>query len=135
MWTHTSHSLFVPQGGFSVKVPGSILRQAKDASLPVTMRIGKSGLTDAVVVELEGQLSSRTLVKAKVNRGLFPREEMKQVWGTLQTKHQVTLFLLGVMWLCFGRIDSNTNPTLNKVMSVQTAWAVVFFSRGDIQHN
>ena len=83
MWTHTSHSLFVPQGGFSVKIPGSILRQAKDASLPVTMRIGKSGLTDAVVVELEGQLSSRTLVKAKVNRGLFPREEMKQVWRYL----------------------------------------------------
>ena len=135
MWACTSHPLFVAKGGSILKIPDSILRQAKDASLPVTMRIGKSGLTDAVVVELEGQLSSRTLVKAKVNRGLFPREEMKQVWGILQTKHQVTLFLLGVMWLCFGRIDSNTNPTLNKVMSVQTAWAVVFFSRGDIQHN
>ena len=69
-----------------MKVPGAILRQAKDASLPVTMRIGKSGLTDAVVVELEGQLSSRTLVKAKVNRGLFPREEMKQVWAYLASE-------------------------------------------------
>ena len=75
--------LFVVKGGSSVKIPDSILRQAKDASLPVTMRIGKSGLTDAVVVELDGQLSSRTLVKAKVNRGLFPREEMKQVWAHL----------------------------------------------------
>ena len=136
MRTRASHPLFVGKGGSSVKIPDSILRQAKDASLPVTMRIGKSGLSDAVVVELEGQLSSRTLVKAKVNRGLFPREEMKQVWAhTLQTKHQVMLFLLEVMWLCFGRIDSNTNPTLNKVMLVQTAWAVVFFSRDDIQHN
>ena len=79
----SSHPLSVAKGGSSVKIPDSILRQAKDASLPVTMRIGKSGLTDAVVVELEGQLSSRTLVKAKVNRGLFPREEMKQVWGYL----------------------------------------------------
>lgn len=66
-----------------MKIPDSILRQAKDASLPVTMRIGKSGLSDAVIVELKGQLSSRTLVKAKVNRGLFPREEMKQVWTYL----------------------------------------------------
>ena len=83
MWACTSHPLFVAKGGSIVKIPDSILRQAKDASLPVTMRIGKSGLTDAVVVELEGQLSSRTLVKAKVNRGLFPREEMKQVWRYL----------------------------------------------------
>lgn len=79
----SSRPLFVAKGGSTVKVPNTILRQAKDASLPVTMRIGKSGLTDAVVVELEGQLSSRTLVKAKVNRGLFPREEMKQVWEHL----------------------------------------------------
>ena len=83
MRTRASHPLFVRKGGSSVKIPDSILRQAKDASLPVTMRIGKSGLSDAVVVELEGQLSSRTLVKAKVNRGLFPREEMKQVWAYL----------------------------------------------------
>ena len=83
LWAYASDSVFNAEGGFCVKVPDSILRQAKDASLPVTMRIGKSGLTDSVVVELEGQLSSRTLVKAKVNRGLFPREEMKQVWAHL----------------------------------------------------
>lgn len=59
------------------------MRQAKDASLPVTIRIGKSGLTDAVVVELSGQLSSRSLVKAKVNRGLFQRDDLKQVWQHL----------------------------------------------------
>ena len=67
------------------------MRQAKDASLPVTIRIGKSGLTDAVVVELEGQLSSRHLVKAKVNRGLFSREDLKQAWNYLaeQTSSQL----------------------------------------------
>ena len=83
MRTHSPDAVFDTKGGFSVKIPESILRQAKDASLPVTMRIGKSGLTDAVVVELDGQLASRTLVKAKVNRGLFPREDMKQVWAHL----------------------------------------------------
>lgn len=74
-----------------MKIPDSIVRQAKDTSLPVTMRIGKSGLSDAVIVELDEQLSSRTLVKVKVNRGLFPREEMKQVWTHLanQTSSKV----------------------------------------------
>ena len=66
-----------------MSVPDSIMRQAKDASLPVTIRIGKSGLTDAVMVELSGQLSSRSLVKAKVNRGLFQRDDLKQVWQHL----------------------------------------------------
>ena len=66
-----------------MSVPDSVMRQAKDASLPVTIRIGKSGLTDAVVVELEGQLSSRHLVKAKVNRGLFSRDDLKQAWNYL----------------------------------------------------
>ena len=66
-----------------MSVPDSIMRQAKDASLPVTIRIGKSGLTDAVVVELSGQLTSRSLVKAKVNRGLFQRSDLKQVWQHL----------------------------------------------------
>lgn len=66
-----------------MKVPDSIMRQAKDTSLPVTIRIGKSGLTDAVIIELSGQLSSRSLVKAKVNRGLFEREDLKKVWSHL----------------------------------------------------
>ena len=74
-----------------MSVPDSVMRQAKDASLPVTIRIGKSGLTDAVVVELEGQLCSRHLVKAKVNRGLFSRDDLKQAWNYLaeQTSSQL----------------------------------------------
>ena len=66
-----------------MKVPDSIMRQAKDASLPVTIRIGKSGLTDAVVEELDGQLNSRYLVETKVNRGLFERDDLKKVWSNL----------------------------------------------------
>ena len=85
-----------------MSVPDSIMRQAKDASLPVTIRIGKSGLTDAVVVELNGQLSSRSLVKVKVNRGLFQREDLKRVWQQLadQTSSQL-IFVRGnvaVFW-------------------------------------
>ncbi len=69
-----------------MKIPLSVLRQAKDTSLPVTIRIGKSGLTEAVIVELDGQLSSRSLVKAKVNRGLFERDDLRNVWSHLAEK-------------------------------------------------
>jgi RNA-binding protein YhbY len=85
-----------------MSVPDSIMRQAKDASLPVTIRIGKSGITDAVVVELNGQLTSRSLVKVKVNRGLFQREDLKRVWQHLadETSSQL-IFVRGnvaVFW-------------------------------------
>jgi len=99
---YAQSALQTNKGGLSLSVPDSILRQAKDASLPVTIRIGKSGLTDAVVVELNGQLSSRSLVKAKVNRGLFTRDDLKQVWAHLaeQTSSRV-VFVRGnvaVFW-------------------------------------
>lgn len=55
----------------SEKIPQPILRQAKDKSIPVTIRIGKEGITDSVVSELSDQLSKRGLVKAKANRGLL----------------------------------------------------------------
>ena len=83
VWCCSTSSLQASERGDGMSVPDSIMRQAKDASLPVTIRIGKSGLTDAVVVELSGQLSSRSLVKAKVNRGLFQRDDLKQVWQHL----------------------------------------------------
>ena len=74
-----------------MSVPNHITRQAKDASLPITMRVGKSGLTDAVVVELEGQLSSRTLVKVKVNRGLYTRDDLRTVWDIMAKKTNSTV--------------------------------------------
>ena len=84
-------------GGSDVKVPDSILRQAKDVSLPVTVRIGKSGVTDALIVELDGQLSSRSLVKAKVNRGLFERNDLKKYGRILLRKPRVKSFSHGEM--------------------------------------
>jgi RNA-binding protein YhbY len=82
--SNTISTTFNEGGGMSV--PNHIVRQAKDASLPITMRVGKSGLTDSVVVELEGQLSSRALVKVKVNRGLYARDDLKTVWNIMAEK-------------------------------------------------
>tara|TARA_B100001167_G_scaffold13482_1_gene7271 strand:+ start:200 stop:493 length:294 start_codon:yes stop_codon:yes gene_type:complete len=55
----------------SGKIPQSIVQRAKDRSTPVTVRIGKDGITDSVVTELSDQLSKRGLVKAKANRGML----------------------------------------------------------------
>ena len=55
----------------SGKIPQSIVQRAKDRSTPVTVRIGKDGITDSVVSELSDQLSKRGLVKAKANRGML----------------------------------------------------------------
>ena len=75
-----------------MKIPDSIMRQAKDASLPATVRIGKSGLTDAIIDELGGQMSSRSIVKAKVNRGLYERDDIRKFGHILLIKQQVRLF-------------------------------------------
>ena len=82
----TESSVQISSGGFNVKIPDSIMRQAKDATLPATVRIGKSGLTDAIIDELGGQLSSRSIVKAKVNRGLYERDDIRKVWSHLADK-------------------------------------------------
>jgi len=41
----------------------------------VTVRVGKEGMTEQVVVELKEQLSKRGLVKVKANRGLLANSE------------------------------------------------------------
>jgi len=41
----------------------------------VTVRIGKEGMTEQVVVELKEQLIKRGLVKVKANRGLLANSE------------------------------------------------------------
>jgi RNA-binding protein YhbY len=66
------------------KIPARIIRGAKRRELIVTVRVGKSGLTDAIVGELDAQLVNRELVKAKLNRGLAENsEERAAVWATL----------------------------------------------------
>ena len=48
------------------EVPSSIRRMAHDREFKVTLRIGRSGLTDAMFDELDAQLSSRKVVKVKM---------------------------------------------------------------------
>ena len=52
-------------------VPSHIRKMAHDREFKVTIRIGRSGLSDAMYEELDAQLSSRKVVKVKMNKGLI----------------------------------------------------------------
>ena len=52
-------------------VPAHIRNMAHDREFKVTIRIGRSGLSDAMYDELDAQLTSRKVVKVKMNKGLI----------------------------------------------------------------
>lgn len=53
-----------------IKVPRATMEAAKSRDLQTTIRVGKGGLSDSVVNEVNDQLGSRSLVKIKLNRGV-----------------------------------------------------------------
>ncbi|MDP6888943.1 MAG: YhbY family RNA-binding protein [Candidatus Thalassarchaeaceae archaeon] len=62
-------------------IPANIRRMAHDRNFKVTLRIGRSGLTDAMFDELDSQLASRKVVKVKMNKGLTEaRDERKTIF-------------------------------------------------------
>ena len=83
-------------------VPPHILRQAKSREFRPSVRIGKAGLTETVLEEIRQQLKSRDLVKVKVNKGLFEREQRGEVWSYLAENTASTVVLqrgnIGVLW-------------------------------------
>ena len=52
-------------------IPNHIKRMANDRALIVSARVGRNGLTTAIVEELTDQLNNRSLVKIKVNKWVF----------------------------------------------------------------
>ena len=69
------------------KIPTRIVRESSDSDLPITVRIGKSGVVDSVIHELKDQLSSRSLVKVKLNRGVANGfSERTEIFSTLANK-------------------------------------------------
>lgn len=85
-----------------VKIPSHIMRDAKSRDFRPSVRIGKSGLSDTVFDEIRQQLGSRSLVKIKVNKGLFEREQRSAVWAQIAEQTNSTLVLqrgnIGVLW-------------------------------------
>ena len=83
-------------------IPKEIKKLALSRDLKPTIRIGKSGLTDNLVSEIATQLSSKKLVKIKINRGLFYKSDLENLWQHLSDSTNSTVVSargnVGVLW-------------------------------------
>ena len=87
----------------SRNIPKRVIDSAKSNDLSVTLRVGKDGLTEAVVMELKDQLKSRELVKLKINKGVISdRRGRKSLISELESSTgSVSVFARGniaVFW-------------------------------------
>ena len=84
------------------RVPESVRREALSRDFKASVRIGKSGISESLVEEIDGQLKTRTLVKIKVNKGLFDKKGLEQAWAYLSSQTNSILVLargnVGVLW-------------------------------------
>lgn len=80
------------RGGLSMgKIPSHILKAARNRNLAVTVRVGKSGLTESIMNEISEQLSARGLIKIKFNRGIFEADDKKVAIQMICTNCNATL--------------------------------------------
>ena len=83
-------------------IPSSIKRQAMDRDFQPSVRIGKTGVTENIIDEIIGQLKKRKLVKIKINKGIYEREDSALVWQHLAESTSSVLVLargnVGVLW-------------------------------------
>tara|TARA_Y100000768_G_scaffold271595_1_gene207688 strand:- start:266 stop:529 length:264 start_codon:yes stop_codon:yes gene_type:complete len=73
------------------KIPPHIQKLANSKDFPPSVRIGKSGITENLVVEIDEQLSRKEVVKIKINRGLFQKDQIKEVWQHLSSETKSTI--------------------------------------------
>ena len=83
-------------------IPASIRREAQSREFQPSIRVGKSGITENLIEEINAQLSKRTLVKNKINRGLFERKDIDDVWAHLAKETSSIVVVargnVGVLW-------------------------------------
>jgi len=83
-------------------IPTEIKKLALSRELKPTIRIGKSGLTDNLVSEIATQLGSKKVVKIKINRGLFDKNDLQKLWKHLSDSTNSTIVSVrgnvGVLW-------------------------------------
>jgi len=83
-------------------IPDRVRKAANDPQLKVTIRVGKSGISDSLVAEIDSQLANRDIVKIKANKGLFDSSGKKEVWKYLCEKTASKLVVargnIAVLW-------------------------------------
>lgn len=84
------------------EVPDNIKKLASSRDFDVSVRIGKSGITPALIEEVKAQLNKKSLVKIKANKGLFEKGDMKDVWAYISSETSSTVVLsrgnVAVLW-------------------------------------
>ena len=84
------------------EVPDNIKKLASSRDFDVSIRIGKSGITPALIEEVKSQLNKKNLVKIKANKGLFEKGDMKDVWTYISSETGSTIVLargnVAVLW-------------------------------------
>lgn len=91
------------KGGIAIsEIPNSIKKQAMDREFQPSVRIGKTGITANIVDEIRTQLAKRKLVKIKINKGIYDRENRSEVWEYLAQETSSVVVLargnVGVLW-------------------------------------
>ncbi len=91
------------KGGIAIsEIPHNIKKQAMDREFQPSVRIGKTGITANIVDEIRTQLAKRKLVKIKINKGIYDRENRSEVWEYLAQETSSVVVLargnVGVLW-------------------------------------
>ena len=77
-----------------MEIPNSIKKRALDNSLEITIRVGKQGINESLIVELKQQLSKRKLVKMKINQGIASNsDERKLLFQSVSSQSESFLVL------------------------------------------
>lgn len=83
-------------------IPKSVHTLATSREFQPSVRIGKSGITDLLIEEINLQLNKKNIVKIKINKGLFEKKDVKTVWDYLAQQTNSTIVLargnVGVLW-------------------------------------
>ena len=83
-------------------IPKNIKKLALSRDFKPTIRIGKAGITENLMSEITDQLSTKSLVKIKINKGLFEKSALRDVWHHLETSTNSMLVSsrgnVGVLW-------------------------------------
>ena len=93
-------------------IPKNIKKLALSRDFKPTIRIGKSGITENLMSEITDQLSTKSLVKIKINKGLFEKSALRDVWHHLETSTNSKLVSsrgnVGVLWKELGHTVGET---------------------------
>lgn len=83
-------------------IPSDIKKLASSRDFDVSVRIGKSGITSALIDEVNSQFKNKKLVKIKANKGLFEKSDMKDVWKYISSETGSVVVLargnVAVLW-------------------------------------